>query len=222
MKRFLLMVALALMTTTAWAWPAKVVGVTDGDTITVLRPGNEQVKIRMYGIDAPESAQPHGKASKANLSALVFGKAVEIDPTDTDRYGRTVARVIVGGVDANAEQIKAGYAWLYRKYCSGAVCAEWAEFENHAQKSKAGLWADASPIAPWDWRHAGNSSSSSASAKISKDTPSTNGAYHGNVDSFIFHDSECRYYNCKNCVQSFSSRDAAIAAGYRPCKVCKP
>lgn len=157
MRRLIFALLLAFVVSAAWAWPAKVVGISDGDTITVLRQSNEQVKIRLYGIDAPESSQPHGKASKANLSAMVFGKAVEIEPTDTDRYGRTVGRVIVGGVDANAEQIRAGYAWLYRQYCKGAMCTEWAGLESAAKSSRVGLWVDSSPMPPWEWRHGGQS-----------------------------------------------------------------
>lgn len=153
---------------------------------------------------------------------MVFGKMVEVEPSDTDRYGRTVARVIVGGVDANAGQIKAGYAWLYRQYCKGPVCSEWAELESAAKASKAGLWADKSPMAPWDWRHGGQPSGSIGKVSGSSGQTAASGAYHGNVDSGVFHASVCRHYDCKNCVKSFSSREAAIAAGYRPCGICKP
>lgn len=221
MNRLFFVVLLAFAASSAWAWSAKVVGVSDGDTITVLRQGNEQVKVRLYGIDAPESSQPHGKASKANLSDMVFGKVVEIEPTDTDRYGRTVGRVIVGGVDANAEQIKAGYAWLYRQYCKGSLCSKWADLESTAKASKAGLWADKSPMPPWEWRHGGQSSENSA--KVSgKSGQSVSGPYSGNTESHVFHRPGCKNYECKNCGASFSSREAAIAAGYRPCGICKP
>lgn len=212
---FLVVLLLLLISSIAFAWPGRVVGVSDGDTITVLRPGNEQVKIRLYGIDAPESAQPYGKASKANLSSLVFGKTVEIDPTDTDRYGRTVARVIVGSVDANAEQIRAGYAWLYRQYCTGPMCSQWAALEQSARSSRLGLWSDKSPIAPWDWRKGVKTGSNSEPDQDS-------GSFHGNVESQVFHRPGCKHYDCKQCVQQFSSRQAAISAGYRPCGICKP
>lgn len=138
-----------------WAWTAKVVGISDGDTLTVLRSGREQVKIRLYGIDAPESDQPHGQASRKHLSSLVFGKNVDVLVVSTDRYGRTVARIHVKGRDVNAAQIQDGYAWLYRAYCKTRICTAWAVLESRARADRKGLWADDEPVAPWKWRKAG-------------------------------------------------------------------
>ena len=121
-----------------WAWTGKVVGVADGDTITVLRDGHDQVKIRLYGIDAPESGQPFGKASKQSLSSMVYGQSVEVEVMDTDRYGRTVARVFVDGDDVNAAQLRSGYAWLYAQYCKDWVCDDWTELEAKARSSRVG------------------------------------------------------------------------------------
>ena len=131
-----------------WAWTGKVVVIADGDTITVLRDGHDQVKIRLYGIDAPESGQPFGKASKQNLSSMVYGQSVQIEAMDADRYDRTVARVFVGAEDVNAAQLQTGHAWLYRQYCKGWVCGEWAGLEAEAKSSGAGLWADRDPTPP--------------------------------------------------------------------------
>lgn len=156
-----ILVAVALMPGPCWAWSAKVVGISDGDTITVLRTGRSQVKVRLYGIDAPESDQPFGTASKKNLSSLVFGKKVDVEVMDTDRYGRTVARVSVQGEDVNAAQLRDGYAWLYRKYCEGWICLEWAKLEAMARSGKKGLWAEDAPIPPWEWRQAKKGRSSS-------------------------------------------------------------
>jgi len=219
LKNLLLCAALLLMAATCWAWQGNVVGVSDGDTLTVLRDGHDQYKIRLYGIDAPESSQPHGKASKANLSDLVFGKNVEVDPTDTDKYGRTVARISVGGISANAKQLRDGYAWLYRKYCDGPMCSEWAGLEALAKKSKVGLWSDTSPTAPWEWRHGGLASSVKDSDPTVK---ASAGPYHGNIKSGIFHRPGCRHYDCKNCCAVFATKDEAKANGYRPCGTCKP
>ena len=144
-----------------WAWTGKVVGIADGDTITVLRDGHDQVKIRLYGIDAPESGQPFGRASKQKLSSMVYGKSVRIEVMDTDRYGRTVARVFVNGEDVNAAQLRSGHAWLYRQYCKGWVCDEWGGLEAEARSSGAGLWADRDPTPPWQWRREEKGSSSS-------------------------------------------------------------
>jgi endonuclease YncB( thermonuclease family) len=124
MKTLLFSTALLLVTFSSWAWNGKAVGIADGDTVTVLRDGHEQVKIRLYGIDAPESGQPFGKASKQNLLSMVHGQSVEVEVMDMDRYGRTVARIFVDGEDVNAAQLRSGHAWLYRQYCKGWVCGE--------------------------------------------------------------------------------------------------
>jgi len=108
----------------SFAWGGKVVGVSDGDTVTVLSSSHEQVRVRLYGIDAPESEQPFGAKSKQSLSGLLFGKIVEVDEVDVDRYGRVVARLHVGQVDINAEQVGRGMAWVYDSYCRDAVCVD--------------------------------------------------------------------------------------------------
>jgi endonuclease YncB( thermonuclease family) len=151
---------------TGFAWTGKVVGIADGDTITVLRDGRDQVKIRLYGIDAPESGQPFGKASKQYLSSMVYGESVQVEVMDTDRYGRTVARIFVEGEDVNAEQLRSGHAWLYRQYCKGWVCNEWGGLEAEARSSGAGLWADKDPKPPWQWRRDKKGASTSWFEKI--------------------------------------------------------
>jgi endonuclease YncB( thermonuclease family) len=100
----------SLVTAGAATLTGKVVGVSDGDTITVLDAAKTQHKIRLAGIDAPEKAQPFGQKSKEHLSDSVFGKQVQVEYTKTDKYGRTVGKVLVNGMDANLEQIKAGFA----------------------------------------------------------------------------------------------------------------
>lgn len=133
----------------------KVVGVADGDTVTVLDAGKTQRKIRLSGIDAPEKAQPFGQRSKENLSNLVFGKQVVVDAGKTDRYGRTVGKVVAGEVDANLEQVRAGYAWHYTKYEREQPVKDrgvYAQAEIDARAARTGLWRDATQVAPWDWR----------------------------------------------------------------------
>jgi endonuclease YncB( thermonuclease family) len=93
----------------------QVVGVSDGDTVTVLISGC-QTRVRLAEIDAPEKRQPFGERSKQSLSDLVYGKRVEVKQEDCDHYGRIVGRVYTEGLDVNAEQIKRGMAWIYRKY----------------------------------------------------------------------------------------------------------
>ena len=135
----------------SWAWSGEVVGIADGDTITVLRD-REQVKIRLYGIDTPEKGQAFGKKAKQFTSGMVFGKVVEVQQMDTDRYGRTVALVSVDKQLLNKELVKAGLAWVYDRYCSEPICESWRNFQLRAKIDKRGLWADSNPIPPWEFR----------------------------------------------------------------------
>jgi len=132
----------------------KVVGIQDGDTITVL-DGNEELRIRLAGIDAPEKNQDFGQVSKDNLSNLIFGKEIILQVYKTDRYGRLVAKVLLDSVDINLEQIKAGLAWHYKKYESEQEFPDrrfYSDAEVKARKSKAGLWAIPNPQPPWNKR----------------------------------------------------------------------
>jgi len=133
--------------TLLFAWEGKVVGVTDGDTIKVLKDG-KQVKIRLASIDCPEKGQPYSQVAKKFTASMVAGKVVKVWPTDTDRYGRTVAFVFVGGVDLNKELLKAGLAWHYKKYSRDP---ELAKLEFEAREQKVGLWKEPGQIAPWEW-----------------------------------------------------------------------
>ena len=127
----------------------------DGDTVTVLDAAHQQHKIRLMGIDAPEKKMPWGNRSKQSLSDLVFNHQVQIEYSKKDKYGRTVGKIIVDGVDANLAQIKAGMAWHYKQYQreqSVADRAAYAQAEEEARASKRGLWKDTDPVPPWDWR----------------------------------------------------------------------
>ena len=120
MRSFIAGVVLLLWCGDALAdFTGKVVGVTDGDTITVLRDGRERVKIRLDGIDAPEKSQPHRNGAKQFTSKACFGKTVTVVEKDTDRYGRTIGVVEVAGENVNLGVVQAGYAWWYRKYAPG-------------------------------------------------------------------------------------------------------
>lgn len=133
-----------------------VVGIADGDTITVVDPNRRQHKVRLAGIDAPEKAQPFGDRSKQNLGSLTFNKTVTVEWNKQDRYGRTVGKIMVNGVDANFEQVKAGMAWWYRDYAKEQSQGDrrlYEQAEQQARLQRVGLWLDAHPISPWDWRH---------------------------------------------------------------------
>lgn len=126
-----------------------VVGVTDGDTLTILVNGHDQIKVRLAEIDAPEKSQSFGQRSKQILSDLCFDRDAELQKTATDRYGRTVAKVYCAGVYANAEQIRAGLAWAYLKYLRDKSLLG---LENEAKNAKRGLWIDSKPVPPWEYR----------------------------------------------------------------------
>lgn len=148
---------------TATEYTGKVVAVTDGDTLTILVPNGssyQQVKIRLGEIDTPESKQPYGQRAKQQLSELIFNRPARVVVQDTDRYGRTVGRVYVGGFDINAEMVKRGAAWVYRAYAKDQSLYR---LEAEAKAAKRGLWAlpESQRIEPWNWRKNGGLSTGS-------------------------------------------------------------
>ena len=145
--------ALTLSPCLALAGNCKVISISDGDTFTCLTDENEQIKVRLAEIDAPEMGQPFGNRSKQILADLIFSEMVRLDVQDTDQYGRTVARVTrVDGVDVNARQVSTGAAWAYRKYLKDKSLLD---LEADAKNRKQGLWAlqATEQIPPWDWRN---------------------------------------------------------------------
>jgi endonuclease YncB( thermonuclease family) len=132
-----------------------VVSVADGDTVTVLDRNDVQHRIRLSGIDAPESHQAFGARSKQNLSDLVFGKDVTVLYYKTDQYGRLVGKIIVDGTDVNLEQVKAGMAWHYKEYEREQTVEDrelYARAEDEARAQHRGLWLDPNPIEPSQFR----------------------------------------------------------------------
>ena len=138
----------------ATEYVGKVVGISDGDTLTLLTPEKQQVKVRLGEIDTPESRQPYGTRAKQALSDLAYGKEARVVVQDTDKYGRTVGRVYVGGVDVNAELVRQGAAWVYRQYARDPGLYR---LEEEAKTAKHGLWAlpESERMSPWEWRHGG-------------------------------------------------------------------
>ena len=131
----------------------RVVGITDGDTLTVLDAANRQVRVRLAEVDTPESGQPYGDRARQALSDLAFGKAVRVAVVDTDRYGRTVGRVSAEGRDVNAEMVRRGAAWVFRRYSDDPGLLR---LEAEARAARRGLWAlpEAERVPPWEWRAA--------------------------------------------------------------------
>jgi micrococcal nuclease len=131
----------------------RVVAISDGDTLTILDSSKRQIKVRLAEIDTPESKQPYGSKAKQELSALAYNKTAIVKAQSTDRYKRVVGRVYVGNVDVNAELVRRGSAWVYRKY---AKDKQLYALENQARKSRVGLWKlpESEKIPPWEWRKA--------------------------------------------------------------------
>jgi endonuclease YncB( thermonuclease family) len=155
LSRTLLVTILLLATQAAFAVEitGRVVGITDGDTLTILNEARQQVRVRLAEIDTPEARQPYGNRARQALSNLVFGKTVRVVVQDTDRYGRTVGRIHAGAADVNAEMVRQGAAWVYRQYSRGPSLLR---LEAEARAARRGLWAlpEAQRAAPWDWRAA--------------------------------------------------------------------
>lgn len=131
----------------------RVVGVTDGDSLTLLVNGLEQVKVRLAEIDAPEHDQPFGQRSKQSLSELIYNRLVTVKVWDRDDYGRTVGVVWIGDRNVDAEQVRRGMAWVYRQF---AKTGDLYRLEAEAKQARRGLWADVAPVPPWEWRHGGH------------------------------------------------------------------
>ena len=145
----ILLLLLAALTAQACEFTGKVVGVTDGDTITVLYQGNKQYKIRLQHIDCPEAAQDCGSKAKKALSAKVFGQVVTIKWDEMDRYKRVLGDVYIGKRWVNLEMVREGMAWHYKYYSKDVAMAA---AETRARAAKAGIWSMANPTAPWDFR----------------------------------------------------------------------
>lgn len=127
-----------------------VVGISDGDTLTVRCEAQAQtLRVRLAQVDAPEKRQSFGERSRQALAALCFQQQAEIRPQDQDRYGRTVAHVRCAGEDAAEHQVRAGLAWAYTRY---RPTAKFVQLQQQARAERRGLWADQEPMPPWEWR----------------------------------------------------------------------
>jgi endonuclease YncB( thermonuclease family) len=211
MKRLvptLLLILLAPTSARGADFTAKVVGISDGDTLTVLKSDKTQVKIRLQRIDAPEAGQDFATRSKQATSELAFGKAVTVRPTSSDRFGRTVAEVALpDGRSLNRELVRDGMAWWFREYAPDD--RELERLETEAREAKRGLWSQPNPIPPWDWR-------------AGKGQPATAGVI-GNRRSHLYHNPSCRavaVMKAENRVE-FATAEQAESAGYRKAGDCK-
>ncbi len=225
-----LLLLLSLSPVLAQTFTGKVVGISDGDTIRVLKDGRE-VKVRLNGVDCPESHQAYGTKARQFTSTMVFGKVVSVVTRDTDRYGRTVADVSLAEATKptmlNRELVRVGLAWWYKRYAPNDKIL--SALEAEARKAKRGLWADPNPVAPWDFRR-GGSTARSGGARTTASRPSsitfkrapsvtlprTAGVYITNTGT-KYHNAGCRHLRRSQI--GISLKDAE-AQGYTPCKHC--
>lgn len=176
----------------------KVIGIADGDTLTILTEGRQQVKVRLDGIDAPEDGQEFSAASKRALSALVAGKTVTLQVSGTDRYQRTLGTVIADGQNVNLVMVRAGFAWHFVRYSDDP---DLAAAEKAARAERRGLWVG-KPISPWEFR------------AIKKRPADASGGYWLNSRSRIRHNSSCRWFG-----DTSRGRPCGPDEG-KPCGIC--
>ncbi|HLU03208.1 MAG TPA: thermonuclease family protein [Advenella sp.] len=127
----------------------RVVGIADGDTLTILDKARQQHKIRLAQIDAPESGMPYGRAAKKFLSLAVYRKTVRVLADKRDRYGRVLGVVYLGRQNINMRMVANGYAWAYRAYVTDTA---YCNAQALARRQRQGLWAEKKPVPPWQWR----------------------------------------------------------------------
>jgi endonuclease YncB( thermonuclease family) len=145
----------------------RIVGISDGDTVSLLDVNKRQYKIRLTGIDAPEKKMPFGQRSKEHLSDLIFNKDVQVETEKLDRYGRTLGKILFDRKDINLAMINAGLAWHYKKYQNEQSRSDrllYAQAEEQARQRRIGLWRDPSPTPPWEWRKGGRTHDDPADA----------------------------------------------------------
>jgi endonuclease YncB( thermonuclease family) len=150
MRARLVLLLLLVLAQPAWAEVVvgKVVRVSDGDTLTLL-VDRKQLKVRLIEIDAPESKQAFGERSRKSLGEMCAGQQATVRYSTRDKYGRVLGRVQCQGVDANAEQVRRGMAWVYDRYVTDRNLYA---LQSDARTAHLGLWADKTPTAPWVWR----------------------------------------------------------------------
>lgn len=163
-RLFVAVLCLIARTATAEVINGLVIHVDDGDTVTLLVSRKEKLSIRLANIDAPERShtkqesgrvgQPYSEISRRSLEGLAKGKDAVADCAAIDRYGRLVCDVVVDGRSVNLEQVSRGLAWANRqsngRYLNDKTLIQ---VEKDARTRGLGLWADKSPVPPWEWRN---------------------------------------------------------------------
>lgn len=210
-----------------WAWAVeqftgKVVGITAGDTLSVLREG-KTVQVRLHGIEAPMQGQGFSLQARQFTRDLVFHQLVSVMVVHaSDREGRLVADVFfLDGRSLNQALVRAGYAWWSRHYVPKD--AGLARLEAEARQARRGLWTDVNPVPPWEWRQQKQASGGSEAPAGARPRVVTAGTVIGNQNNKIYHWPGCPDYGKVSAQHRvlFSTREAAVGAGYRPASNCR-
>lgn len=153
---FGMLASLVVLISHADTLTGRVVGVSDGDTLSLLEEAtNYQYKIRLAGMDSPEKRQAYGKYCKQSLSDMTYDQIVTVEWKKRDKYGRIIGKVITAQNDVNLEQINRGCGWHYKKYQHEQSLNDqnaYSKAEELARDHRIGLWSDSMPIPPWEWR----------------------------------------------------------------------
>ena len=200
-------ILLFTLTAQAFEFTGKVVGVADGDTLTVLYQGKKQYKIRLQHIDCPESAQAFGTKAKQALSKKVFGKVVTIKFEEMDRYKRILGDVYIGKEWINLEMVKEGMAWHYKFYSKDTAMAA---AETKAKAGKLGIWSMPDPTPPWDFRRG------QGVAKLEIGQPNT--SVYVSRTGGKYHRGDCRFV----AKSKLPSTLGGVFGRYTPCSTCAP
>ena len=206
----LLIVVVVSVCAAAETYRGTVVGVSDGDTITLL-VDSRQIKVRLASIDAPERGQPFGTRARERLAKLTFQREATVIEVSWDRYGRLVGQVRVDGLDVNAQLVREGYVWVYRKYSDDP---QLLRLESQARDEGRGIWSLDEHIPPWEWRRGLRAASSTSEVE--------SGTVLGNRRSKIYHLAECPDYLkiAEHNRVPFADEDAAKSEGYRKAGNC--
>ena len=191
---------------------ARVISVIDGDTVDAVPSGEKRaIRIRLEGIDAPERGEPFSDVARRFTRVMLFEQTANFEGRDVDRYGRLVARVRAGTKDTSVELLKAGLACHYTQYSSDPVLVG---AQVDALREGRGFWATGAA------KPRCTQTTIIALATPRTAVRQTDGGFHGNTESHVYHSPSCRNYNCRNCTRLFRSEADAQAAGFRPAADC--
>lgn len=219
----LTLISLAIYSYLQMPYNAYCVGLSDGDTLQVMR-GEHHETIRLYGIDCPEGAQRWSRQATYFTAALVLNQTISIHPVEKDRYGRTVARVYRESRCVNEELVAAGLAWWYSRLAPNDTI--FTQLEEQARAAKKGLWSEKTPVPPWNWRFnamlryrfgspAGNQSL--ISAKEQSQIPPENRIIYTKWSDHHYHQKGCTYLDGTELAVALRH---AVSKGYSACEIC--